>query len=401
MTKHKCESFGNKVFASIVRGEILEDNRRAIDYAIYLTIITLALLFLFFGNRIATTGMIIDFSDYESTVVEAVVTEIISHEEAEEWWVGTTRIFESRITSSDYRNRVVTAEQSSGGRFASFDRYVREGDRVLLTLGDDQWHFLTFVRINTILILGAVFTVLLVVFGRVKGLNAILTLGFTCVAVFAVFIPSILSGKNIYLSSIIVCVYSIIVTLFLLYGVNKKSFAAVAGCFGGVIAAAFVTLFMSRIMELSGITDGDSIYLMMLSTENPIDLVAIVFAGIIIGAVGAIMDVAVSISSALWELKKRAPKLSFKGIFRSGMNIGKDIMGSMTNTLVLAYIGSSLSVILLMVVYVTSFTELFNMELVIVELLQAIVGIIGIFLTIPLTALMCAVLFSNKRKRSS
>jgi len=379
----------------------LEDNRRAIDYAIYLTIITLALLFLFFGNRIATTGMIIDFSDYESTVVEAVVTEIISHEEAEEWWVGTTRIFESRITSSDYRNRVVTAEQSSGGRFASFDRYVRKGDRVLLTLGDDQWHFLTFVRINTILILGAVFTVLLVVFGRVKGLNAILTLGFTCVAVFAVFIPSILSGKNIYLSSIIVCVYSIIVTLFLLYGVNKKSFAAVAGCFGGVIAAAFVTLFMSRIMELSGITDGDSIYLMMLSTENPIDLVAIVFAGIIIGAVGAIMDVAVSISSALWELKKRAPKLSFKGIFRSGMNIGKDIMGSMTNTLVLAYIGSSLSVILLMVVYVTSFTELFNMELVIVELLQAIVGIIGIFLTIPLTALMCAVLFSNKRKRSS
>jgi len=379
----------------------LDDNRRAIDYAIYLTIITFAILFLFIGNRIATRGMIIDFRENESTVVEAVVTEIISHEEAEEWWVGVTRVFEARITSMSDRNRVVTAEQSSGGRFATLDRNVQEGDRVLLVLGDEQWHFMTFVRIYKILILGGIFTVLLVTFGKVKGLNAILTLGFTCVAVFAVFIPSILSGRNIYLSSIIVCVYSIVVTLFLLYGVNKKSFAAVAGCFGGVVAAAFITLFMSRVMELSGVTDGDSIYLMMLSTENPIDLVAIVFAGIIIGAVGAIMDVAVSISSSLWELKKRAPRLSFKGIFRSGMNIGKDIMGSMTNTLVLAYIGSSLSVILLMVVYVTSFTELFNMELVIVEFLQAIVGIIGIFLTIPLTALMCAVLFSNKQKRSS
>ena len=378
----------------------MDDNRRAIDYAIYLTTITLALLFLFFGNRIATTGMMIDFGDHEATVIEAVVTEIISHEEAEEWWVGTTRTFEARITSRAYRDSVVTAEQSSGGRFASLDRDVREGDRILLTTGDDQWHFLTFVRIDKILILGAIFAVLLVVFGKVKGLNAILTLGFTCVAVFAVFIPSILSGRNIYLSSIIVCVYSIIVTLFLLYGVNKKSFAAVAGCFGGVVAAAFVTLLMSRVMELSGVIDGDSISLLMISADNPIDLVAIVFAGIIIGAVGAIMDVAVSISSALWELKKRAPKLSFKGIFKSGMNIGKDIMGSMTNTLVLAYIGSSLSVILLMVVYVTSLTELFNMELVIVELLQAIVGIIGIFLTIPLTALMCAFLFSNKRKRS-
>jgi uncharacterized membrane protein len=214
-----------------------------------------------------------------------------------------------------------------------------------------------------------------------------------------VFIPSILTGKNIYISAIVVCVYSVVVTLFLLNGVNRKSIAAITGCFGGVIAAGLLTLFMNNALSLTGMVDSESIFLLYLPTENPIDLKAIIFAGIIIGAVGAIMDVAVSISSALWELKIQAPALTFRELFASGTNIGKDIMGSMTNTLVLAYIGSSLSVILLLIVGAHSFIDLLNRELVVIELLQAIVGSLGILLTMPLTALMCALLFTQKPER--
>ena len=155
---------------------------------------------------------------------------------------------------------------------------------------------------------------------------------------------------------------------------------------------------MNRVLGLTGWINSESAHLANLPTENPIDLKAIIFAGIIIGAVGAIMDVAVSISSALWELKAQAPKLSFGGIFKSGVNIGRDIMGSMTNTLVLAYIGSSLTVILLLIVYAASFTELLNREMVIIELLQSLVGSMGILLTMPLTALVCAVLYTKKPK---
>jgi len=378
----------------------METKKRTLNVTIYLAIIFFALIFLFFGNRFASQGMVIEYNDDEFLTVEVKVLKIldITEEALTEWLSSTTVTFEAVITKGSGKNEVVTATQILADSFGINPNEVAEGDKVILILNEGEWNFVDHVKIDKIFILGSIFIILLLLFGRSKGFNAILSLGFTCAAIFAVFIPSILSGKNIYVSSIIVCVYSIAVTLFLLNGVNKKSLAAVAGCFGGVIAAGLLTLIMNRALGLTGWINSESIHLANLPTENPIDLKAIIFAGIIIGAVGAIMDVAVSISSALWELKAQAPKLSFSGILKSGVNIGKDIMGSMTNTLVLAYIGSSLTIILLLVVYSTSFTELLNREMVIVELLQSLVGSLGILLTMPLTALVCAVLFAKKPK---
>jgi uncharacterized membrane protein len=183
-------------------------------------------------------------------------------------------------------------------------------------------------------------------------------------------------------------------------GVNKKSLAAITGCFGGVIAAAALTFIMNNILALTGIVSGESMSLLFLPLDEPIDLRAIIFGGILIGSVGAVMDVAVSISSALWEVKTQAADLTFRSIYKSGVNIGRDVLGSMTNTLVLAYIGSSLSLILLLIVHTGSLTELLNRELVIVELLKAIIGSLGLLFTMPLTAMICAALYSKKPEQS-
>ena len=308
--------------------------------------------------------------------------------------------FYATITSGEDKGKSVLANQILGGITIGADaKEVAAGDNILMTeISPGEWHFSDYIRINGILVLAAIFVILLLFFGRIKGLNAILSLGLTCVAIFAVFIPSILSGKNIYASSIIVCVYSIIVTLLIANGANKKSIAAIAGCFGGVIATGILTVIMDKVLGLTGMINEEAMYLVYLNPDNPIDLKAIIFAGIIIGAVGAVMDVAMSISSALWELKEQAPDLNSSGFFKSGMNIGRDVMGTMTNTLVLAYIGSSLSLVLLLIVYVSTFTELINRELVIVELLQAVVGSLGILLTMPLTALICSVLYPQSSK---
>lgn len=371
-----------------------------------MAIISFALIFLYVGNRVATQNMATELHHHSSEMVEAIVNRVLDTSVNEAGWWGTETItFEARITTGENRNEIITATQSIGGPLDAVDPVrAAEGARVLLEFvpphGDSLggWHYIEHVRINKVIILGVIFAVLLLIFGGIKGLNAILSLGFTCAAIFSVFIPSILSGKNIYISSIIICIYTITVTLFILYGVNKKSIAAVAGCFGGVVAAGLITLFMNSALALTGWIGSESLHLLNLPTENPIDLRAIVFAGIIIGAVGAIMDVAVSISSALSELKAQAPDLSFSSLFKSGINIGKDIMGSMTNTLVLAYIGSSLTIILLLTVNVTSLMDLLNRELVIVEILKALVGSLGILLTMPLTALICAVLYSRNPK---
>ena len=365
----------------------------------YITVVFLAIALLYAGNRIASGGMARNEDDNGTIVVEAKViniSHIQEHTTAFDSWEAIT--FEAQILRGDHRGEIVTFTQNVRGYFLErFPRPAEVGDRVMLAMSaHGSWSFLDYVRIYNILILGSVFIVLLIIFGRVKGFNSILALGLTFTAIFAVFIPSILSGRNIYLWSITVCVYSIITTLFIINGVNKKSAAAIIGCLGGVAAAGLLTFFMGILMELTGITQTESIHLLYLA-EYPIDLNAIIFAGIIIGAVGAIMDMSVSISSALWELKNKAPNSAFREIFRSGINIGKDIMGSNINTLVLAYIGSSLTIILILLARVNSLFRLLNRELVLVEFLQAIVGSFGIFLTMPLTALVCAVLYKCER----
>ena len=134
----------------------------------------------------------------------------------------------------------------------------------------------------------------------------------------------------------------------------------------------------------------------MMNPENPIDLKAIIFGAIVIGAMGAIMDVAMSISSALYEMREKYAATNFTQLFSSGMTIGRDIMGTMANTLVLAYIGGSLSIVLLLITYSSSVLDLLNREMVIVEMLQAIVGSMGILLTLPLTAFVAGILYSKK-----
>ena len=365
----------------------------------YVAIIIFALSFLHVGNRIASHDLDILQNEFAPPTVEAQVIRVLYVAQADEmdWWEGTTIYFEARVTNGELRGEVLAVTQMIDDFWAGNVREVTRGDRILITsFMDDEWHFMEHVRFHTILLLGGIFIVLLLLFGRMKGLSTILSLGFTCVAVFAVFIPAILSGRNIYLAALIVCVYAVLVTIFLVNGINRKSFAAVIGCLGGMVVAALLTVVTGAVLGLTGVVSGESMHLLHLPLEPAIDLRAIIFAGIIIGAVGAVMDVAVSIASALWELRENAPDLSFKAIFRSGINIGKDVMASMTNTLVLAYIGSSLSVILLLIIHAGSLTELLNRELVIVEFLQAMIGSLGLLFTMPLSALVCAVLYVRK-----
>ena len=136
-----------------------------------------------------------------------------------------------------------------------------------------------------------------------------------------------------------------------------------------------------------------------ISTGTPIDLKAIIFAAILIGALGAIMDVSMSISSSLWEVKEKSGATSFNTLFRSGMNIGRDVMGTMANTLILAYIGSSLSIVLLLSAYSTSLIYLLNREMIVVEILQALVGSFGILFAMPLTSFICAIIYKENSER--
>jgi len=373
----------------------------------YLATVAIAVFLLIIGHRIVAQGLPI-FQNDTQEVVRATVQRIVEMVEPDEVFEefefllmlqGERLIFEAEVRSGPRRGELISAVQTFGGFVHDTFREVAEGDSILLISFGDEWFFNGFYRTNRLLGLGILFALCVLLFGGKKGFNTILSLGLTCAAVFAVFIPSILSGKNIYLMALLVCAYTTIVTLSIVIGFNKKSLAAAVGCMSGIAVTGLITIIMDRVLFLTGILDEHSRFLMFLPIEGTINLRAIVFAGIIIGAMGAIMDVAMSISSAMWEIKESAGRIKFEALLRSGMNIGRDIFGTMANTLILAYIGTSLSVILILLVYTDSLTSLLNMEMIVVEILQALTGSLGILFTIPLTSLFCSTIYLRDRPK--
>ena len=390
--------------------KFLKDNKKNI-ILYFLTVLVSAVL-LVIGNKTAYDKASMFQGGYEDGAARAKVTEIISLNREDNIIDGVnigqdiTVVFKAKIKSGEYKGQTVTAYESIVATDADALKEVGVGDSVLLTAVPEEavgevgydWHLYAFDRSVPLIILAVLFLALVLVFGRRKGINTAISLSFTIAAVFLVFLPSVLSGGSIYLWSVLTCVYIIAMSLLINEGYSKKTLAAVIGCTAGVVVAGVLALVMTKFLNLNGITGSDMLQLKW--NFESIDLKGIIFAGIILGAVGAVKDVSVSISSSLKELHSQVESPTFGGLVKSGMNIGRDIMGTMADTLVLAHIGCELSTTLLQVVYSSSLSTLFSLEKIVVDVLQALVGSIGILLAIPLTAVVSAALYVGLPKKS-
>ncbi len=364
---------------------------------VYILTVVFSLLYIFVGRYIAMQGYP-EWEEAADAPLQAKVIAIISDEKVD---ATRTVVFDARVQKGDLRGETVRAEQIVYDHVYPQQDPVEVNNKVLVfenpnNSSDIEWSMLEYVRSDMILYLAIIFVAAVIIFGRFKGVNTIISLAFTILAVFAVFIPAVLSGQNIYIWAIITCIYTIVMTMLFINGADKKSMAAGLGCFSGVLTAGLLTLLMDQLLNLTGMLNEDTLYLQMLPIDSVIDLKGIIFAAIIIGAMGAVMDVAMDISSSLNELRTNIPDINSNQLVKSGFNIGRDVLGTMANTLVLAYIGSSLSTTLLFVAYNVTFVELMNMELIVVELLQAIVGSIGILAAIPFTSFICAALYPKR-----
>lgn len=382
---------------------------------VYLFTVTFSLLFLYFGNYIITGGKGMPSKANQESIQEMLKARVIQinnrniqkiEDDSGSGEATTENIsieFTAKILNGYKKGMKVPAVQTVDSYLPVKIKEIEVGDKILLCRINDPkdgnyWMFAEYLRSDTLLWLGGAFIALLIVFGHIQGINTILSLTFTCVSVFYVLIPAILTGKNIYFWSICVAVFITAMTLLIVYGTSKKALCAAMGCLAGTAVSGGIASVTGYIMNLTGVLNDESLYLLYLNPENPINLKAITFAAILIGAIGAIMDVAISLSSALYEVKEKAPDTPANEIFRSGLTIGRDMMGTMANTLVLAYIGSSLSLVLLLIAYRTSWLGLFNRELIVAEILQTLSGSIGILFTIPLTSLICAWIYTIKKR---
>jgi len=230
-----------------------------------------------------------------------------------------------------------------------------------------------------------IFAAALILVGKKNGLKALITLAITVGLIFGIFLPCIIRGMNPILLALTVCSFATVITLLIISGNNKKTYTAIMGTIGGVIIAGIFAFIAGKLLALTGLGNEDAQMLAFIPQHRRIDYQGLLFAGIMIGAMGAVMDVAMSISSAMWEIVSVSPDISKKQLIKSGMNIGRDIIGSMSNTLILAYVSTSIPVLLLFILFSNGFTEIINLELLASEVLRAVAGSIGLICTIPIT----------------
>lgn len=244
--------------------------------------------------------------------------------------------------------------------------------------------------------LSLIFIILTVALAKTKGIKALFALGISVASIFYFFLPLVLKGYSPIFLSVITALFSSIITIYFITGFSRKGITAVMGSVGGVISSGILSAYFVNKMGLTGYSTVDAVgYVGILGKIKVKELIS---AGIILGSMGAVMDVAMSISSSLTELKEANSNLSPLEIFTSGINIGRDIVGTMINTLILAYIGSSLFDILIISIHIEElpFERLFNFEFIAVEILKSFSGSIGILVAIPITAYLSSYMGTGK-----
>lgn len=375
----------------------------------FVFLMVLCFVFFFLNSAVFAeeVGEIMQEEDKLPKQVRAVVLNAYRVENEEKEYSGgileiKTQMLEVKILKGPHKGKIIKAQNSLNSFNDAYNITISRGQEVFVYINEaedgsiESAYVAEIVRDKYILYLLMAFILSMLVVGRMKGFKALISLAITCIAVIYIMLPLLLKGYNPIIVSVPVCVGVIVITLLLVSGFNKKSFAAIIGTAGGVIIAGVIALLMGYFTNMTGLGSEEAQMLQFTPLDIKFNFKGLLFAGILIGAMGAIMDVGISIASSLTEIAAAKEDISTKDLIKSGMNVGRDILGSMSNTLILAYTSASIPLLLLAMAYKVSFIEMVNWEVVASEIVRALSSSIGLVITVPLTAVAAATLLNKK-----
>jgi uncharacterized membrane protein len=283
-------------------------------------------------------------------------------------------------------------------------RLFQRGDRVFLerVVGPegDRFYLSDAIRLGPLLAILFLFLALVVAVGRWKGLRALGGSLFSLAVIFAFILPGIVAGRNPVGISVAGSALMLCVSTYLTYGWNLKAHAALAGmCLSLALTGLLAWLFVDW-TRLSGMGMEESAFLVMALGSN-IDLRGLVLGGIVIGSLGVLDDICVGQASAVFELTRANPELSWLSLFRSSLNIGTDHIAAMVNTLLLAYVGGAMPLMLAFTIYQESLLRRINREPIAEEIVRTLAGSAGLVLAVPITGLIASLLARSTVSRST
>ena len=338
-----------------------------------------------YDNLINTYGRIIEVGEPKEVVTGTVkeVVQEVTVEITEGDYIGD-EFTTNYVLSYDIEGKILAYELDVGNKVSV--QIVEDAD------GTTTATVLDVVRANHIIIMFVLFLASVVIIGGRKGVKAILGLIYTILLIYFVMIKGIFGGDNAIINSVLTTMLIIVGTFIIIgNGINKKNITAAIGTIGGVLSAGIMALIFNNLAKLTGAGE-DAIQLSINMTTISFNFRELLFAGILVSALGACMDVGMSIASSLDEIKMQNPDITWKELFKSGMNIGRDVIGTMTNTLILAYVGSSLTLILLFMASNMNIYEILNKETIAEQIISAIAGSMGVVYTVPITSFVYSLL---------
>jgi uncharacterized membrane protein len=290
------------------------------------------------------------------------------------------------------------------GEYAVSDPFLPDlsaGDRIVVGYEDDTdtYFYADQERRPVLLVLFVLFAACVVALARLRGLRALAALGVSVVVLLQFVVPAVLDGSSPVIVSLVGASLIAYLALYLAHGFNAMTTAALLGALGALVLTAALAWAFFELASVTGAVSEEATYLPLLSGD--LDVRGLLLGGVIIGALGALDDMTVTQASAVFELRATDPTMRARRLYRSAMRIGRDHVGSTVNTLLLAYAGASMPLLLLFVLSDQSLGTVANSEVVAVEIVRTLVGSIGLVAAVPFTTGLATWLVSGTREGSA
>lgn len=333
------------------------------------------------------------------TFEKAVVTEITKDNLNEDGTRAGNQEVILRINSGELKGQEVEATSPDGMLFGAT---CEVGMKVIaiVSISDGNNLVTVYSQDRSMAIYGfaAFFVLCVCLVGGWKGFKSILSLAFTGVTILFILFPLMYRGYSPILMSVIICTIATIFSMMMIGGLSTKTAAATIGTVFGVIASAVAAMVFGHFAGISGYNVSDIENLIYVRQITSIKVGELLFSGIIISALGAVTDVGVSVASTIQEIHQTDPNLGKRKLFMSGIHVGRDMMGTMVDTLILAYVGTALSTLVTNYAYDLSYNQLINSNNIGIEIMQSLAGSLGIVLAVPITAFVAVELIYRKPK---
>lgn len=354
----------------------------------YLITLLLGVMVVVFGQTVERTPLL---SEDNTEFAKAKVQQILEDN------AGGSQSVILLVTSGAHKGQEIQAENSNGYLYGA---NCKIGTNVIVRISEYEGSISGSVygydRDTVIYILIGLFLISMWIVGGKKGFNSVIALIFTFVVIIGLYVPLMYIGINPFVAAVVSSILVVVVSMILIGDTSRKTLCAILGTICGIIIAGAVAVIFGKLSHISGFNVEDIETLIFVGQNSKLDIGGLLFSGILMASLGAVMDVAMSVSSTINEVYEANKKLTSKELFKSGINVGRDMIGTMSNTLILAFIGNSINTLIVIYAYAFPYLQIINMYSIGIEILRGIAGTMGVILTVPFVSYISSILIKKK-----